>query len=229
MATTLTVTLNGNSSLLSVNFFPSIDLDRDKEYVLGLILFQTYNSIPNVSAANNRLYYGDSSSFIMLPEGSYEIKDINNYIKRHLPSDTVFELTANNNTLQSEIKCSERLHFNKSNTLGTVLGFAQRSLEANTLHKSDEPVQINKVNTIRIECNVTTGSYLNDQSMHTIHEFTPVVPPGYKIVEVPRNIIYQPLRVNTIDNLTIKIVDQEGNLVNFRGEGVTVRVHIKEM
>ena len=90
-------------------------------------------------------------------------------------------------------------------------------------------MKILKVNSLRIECNITTGAYINNQSVHTIHQFFPAVPPGYKIIEVPKQVIYLPVSIKCIDYIQLRIVDQEGDLVNFRGETITVRLHIKSV
>ena len=86
-----------------------------------------------------------------------------------------------------------------------------------------------RVNSLRIVCNVTTGAYINDRKVHTIHEFFPIVPPRYKILEVPSHVIYLPVAVKTIDQIQLRIVDQDGNLLNFRGETITLRLHIKSL
>lgn len=55
-----TLTLNGDSSELSANYYPPIELDHDGEYVCGLVDFQTYMSIPNISEKNNIFCYTTS-------------------------------------------------------------------------------------------------------------------------------------------------------------------------
>ena len=75
----LTLTLSGRSNVLTVNYFPPIDLS-DGEYELGLTTMETYNTIPNVTSANNKFYSDDEE--ITIPEGSYKIHDIDSYLKR---------------------------------------------------------------------------------------------------------------------------------------------------
>src|SRR5436190_9251624 len=79
----LTFTLTGNSSVLSVNHFPAIDLNDD-DYELGLANFETYHTIPNVNSSNNKFYFDKNDKKITIPEGTYEIDAINEYLKRTL-------------------------------------------------------------------------------------------------------------------------------------------------
>lgn len=221
----MTLTLSGRTSQLSAEYFPPLDLD--KVYVCGMIDFQTYNSIPNVDERNNVFHIGEHA--IEIPEGSYEIENIADYITDKLLSlNSTISCTieANFNTMLTTIKSSEQIFFNKERTIGKLLGFSNTVLSASELHTSDLPVDINKVNVIRIECNIITGSYLNNTPVHTIHEFSPETGSGYKIIEVPKNVIYLPVNVKRISSLTLKLVDQDGDLINFRGERITVRLHL---
>jgi hypothetical protein len=84
-------------------------------------------------------------------------------------------------------------------------------------------------NMIRIECNIATNSYRNGEPVHIIHSFYPTDPPGYKIVENPRNVIYLPINTRIIHNISLKILDQNGFPVNFRKEVVTVRLHLRKV
>lgn len=143
-------------------------------------------------------------------------------------TDIKFDLRINKNTLKCQMVCSQPIDFTRSNSIGSLLGFSSRILEPNVVHESDSSIDIFRVNALRLECNITAGAYMNNMPVHTIHEFCPSVPPGYKIIEVPRNVIYLPVAVRTIRSLNIKIVDQNNDLVNFRGENITIRIHIKK-
>lgn len=221
----MTLTLSGRSSHLSAEYFPPLNLDQ--YYVCGLIDFQTYNSIPNVDERNNLFHIGEYE--IEIPTGTYEIDDIAKFISEELllrNSTALVRIEANNNTMMSEIESNEKIYFNKDRTIGKLLGFSKCILDSDVLHLSDLPVDINKVNIIRVECNIITGSYFNNKPVHTIHEFSPETGAGYKIIEVPRNVIYLPVNVKRISSLTLKLVDQDGDLINFRGERITVRLHL---
>lgn len=221
-----TLTLSGNSSLLTADYFPPIELDDN--YACALVDFSTYHSIPNIDVGNNLFYIGDH--VIEVPVGSYELDDIAEYLENEchkLEPTYTLTLQANHNTLKSEIFSNKKIYFNKKQNIGSLLGFSERELEEGKWYSSDLPLNISKINIIRIECNIVVGSYINNQPSHTIHEFPLNVSPGYKIDEVPRNAIYLPLNTTQISSLSIKIVDQSGNLINFRGETITLRLHIK--
>lgn len=172
-------------------------------------------------------YYVDS--FVSIPVGSYEIADINDCLNKLLNKFNVkITIKVNKSTLKSELNCSHRVNFKYNNTIGSLLGFKDHILEPNLNHESHNPVNITKVNAVRIECNLISGAYLNDKAVHTIHEFFPTVSPGYKIVESPTNVIYLPITARRLHSVNIRILDQDDNLIDFRGETITLRIHIKK-
>lgn len=304
----LTLTLSGSDSDLNSNYFPPIELDETAEYVCGLVDFQTFMSIPNITDSNNRLYYvkkfplkllagsdhtifeiremlvkqlkpdmkhptieefqiefervirdgsievemllrGDEvqylhfnadsaisykyKDYIQLPIGSYEIAEIEQQINKMFKEISIsctVTIRANSNTLKSHIKSNRKLYFDDKNSIASILGFSgDRSIAPNTEHESDFIIKISRVNVIKIECNIVEGAYSNGNAMHTLHEFYPTVGIGYKIVEVPQNVIYLPLTVRSIHDINIRIVDQNNQLIDFRGEPVSVRLHIKKL
>ena len=226
MEESLTLSISATSSNLEVQYFPPIELRSDRRHVLGLVELLTFNSIPNVVIHNNKLKVAEK--LVTIPVGSYEISDLEEYIKDQL-QDVDFSLTPNNNTLRSSVKCSSSIDFRTEDSIGSLLGFTKRLLEPNTTHESDLPVKILKVNSIRIECNITAGAYLNGECSHSIHEFFPAVPPGYKIIEIPSQVIYLPVTVRRIDSIKLRLVDQNGDLLNFRGETISIRLHLKSI
>lgn len=138
-------------------------------------------------------------------------------------------LKANNSTLKSEIKFNESIYFCKSDNIGGMLGFSSKVLSANKRHVSDQPKKIIKVNTVRVECYLVKGSFDNGKEGHVLHEFFPDVGPGYKIIEVPSTIIYLPLNVQRVNNISVSLKDQDGHFVNFRDEIISLRLHIKKL
>ncbi|KAL7301938.1 hypothetical protein TKK_0005531 [Trichogramma kaykai] len=229
MRESLSLTLTGQSSILESQYFPVIELSKNKSYEIGLVSLLTFNSIPNISTFNNKLYVEDIEP-IQIPSGSYEITDINQYLKKILLKKNIsFELQVDANTSRSIIHCDKNIDFSPKDSIAHILGFKPQILEAGIQHISDSSISITGINSIRIECNIATGAYLNGEKVHTLHEFYPTVEYGYKIVEIPNSIIYMPVSTTYIDNIQLRIVDQNGRIVDFQGETITIRLHIRSL
>lgn len=225
------IVLTGNSSELVTKFNPPIYLEEDSDYVVALINFETFNAIPNIDETNNLFIYNIDEK-ITIPTGNYEVDDLNNLISEKLEKEHIgFRLSANNNTLKTHIKTTTSVYFFEG-TIGSILGFKEGTVLNGAVQEgydSDFPASILKVNVVNIDCSIAEGSYLNGEPVHTIHQFFPNVGPGFKIIEAPRNLIYFPVAVKVLDKIVIKILDQDGLPVNFRGETVTLRLHIKKL
>ena len=73
-----------------------------------------------------------------------------------------------------------------------------------------------------------SGSYVDGTHEPVIYSFFPNVDPGHKIVEKPQNLVYLPVRVRNIDRMTVTITNQDGKLLDLRGEQVSARFHLRE-
>ncbi|KAL4105036.1 hypothetical protein QTP88_020311 [Uroleucon formosanum] len=132
-----------------------------------------------------------------------------------------FSLSTNSSTLKCTIHCNSDIDLNIEDSIAPLLGFDKRILARDRRHESDRVVKIMNVNTIKIECNLALGSFDNGRQSHTIHEFYPVVPPGYKIVEIPKYCVLYKLKTNTIDYARASLTDQNGKSIDFREGKIT--------
>lgn len=228
------IILSSNLTNFNTKFNPPIHLNKDSSYEIALVNLETYYSFPNIDTNNNILYFRKNNErfSIKIPIGSYEIDDINKKISEKLKREgheKVVTFTPNLNTLKCNMKIEEGYKVNlKKSDLGSLLGFS-KTIYSSGYHKSNLPININRINSIFINIDITTGSYVNGSTMPVIYSFFPEVSPGYKIVENPHNLVYLPIAGNMIDHINTKITDQDFNELNSRGENITLRFHIREV
>ena len=116
---------------------PTLQLNREKEYEIALVNLETYYSFPNIDETNNVFVYspdnGNSWVKIKIPEGCYEIDDINNTIQHEMEKrghhdpineDYYINISANSTTQKTVLilKKDYQVDFNHQNSIAKVLG-----------------------------------------------------------------------------------------------------------
>ena len=240
--TSFQIIVSNDKTNFNTRFNPKLELDKDKVYEIVLVNLETYYSFPNIDDTNNVFVYshdqGVTWTKIKIPEGSYEINDMNNTIKHEMEKrghydsineDHYINISANSNTLKSVliIESGYQVDFNQPNNLSKVLGFTGTKYEEG-FHESENVVNILRINSILVNIDIISGSYVNGTTKSTIYSFFPKVSPGYKIIESPVNLVYLPITLDTIDSLNVTITDQDDHLLNLRNEKLTIRFHIRE-
>jgi hypothetical protein len=228
-----TFSFDSTSSHIARNITPRLNLGEG-EWVMALLGFQTYHTVPNITEENNHIYYkkghSDDWTEYVIPIGAYNIEHLGELLKKKLQDNHVdFDLHGDISTQRAILFSDSEIDFRPENTPADLLGFSHIVYKPNKHHVSDNLVQINKVNVIRVECNITTGSYINGEQGHIIHEFFPGVAPSFKINEVPSTAVYLPITTNYIDSIVLRIIDQDGELIDFREEPISIRLHLKRL
>ena len=224
-------------------FNTPIKLDKESHYEIALVNLETWYSFPNVDSTNNVLKYSNDNGAswyeILIPEGSYELDAIDSEIARQMKqrnhydrvrNQSYIKLSPNNSTLKSvmEIDGNYKVDFRVPNSINTILGFKNKVYHAG-YNESEDIVNILAVSSIFIEIDIINGSYVNGKRQPIIYSFFPAAEPGYKIVENPRNLVYLPVNMNEISKMNVRLTDQNGKLLNLRGENITMRLHMRGM
>jgi hypothetical protein len=230
--------LSGNTSDF-ITCHDSVILDPNKKYEAALLSLDTYNSIPNITVNNIFKYSiddGVSWKTITLNTGAYELQAINNEIKRQIiangDDENAFNITANISRLTSIVNIENptyKIDFNIENSIGPMLGFT-KVIIGHGYNESSNIVNIMQVNSILVNIDIIMGSYVNGSQSPTLYSFYPNVSPGYKIVERPNpSLIYYPLSRYDISRMRVWLTDQNGDLIDLRGETITIRIHVREI
>ena len=223
-----TLTLNGTSSELSCDIFPPLEVESTSQ--ICLLSLQTNNSIPNIEPGCNTIGFRNmigQREDVIIPTGSYEFDNLESVIQKNMPEYIEwFELKANNTTLKCILSCSHDVDLSVENSIAKLLGFRNELYTTGNNYESESTVKIMKINSIKVMCNLITGSFCDGAPSQIIHELYPTVPPGYKIVEVPRHPVFYALNTTLISRVYIALKDQNDCLINLRGEPITIRLQI---
>ena len=143
--------------------------------------------------------------------------------------DYYINISANSNSLKSVLILEKdyQVDFNHPDSLSKVLGFTGAKYTEG-FHESEIPLNILSINSILVNIDIISGSYVNGTTKNTIYFFFPKVSPRYKIIKMLVNLVYLPITLDTIDRLGVSITDHDHHLLNLRNEKLTIRFHKRE-
>lgn len=238
---------NVNSSNFTLNFPKGIQLqelmNQQKKYEIALItadLWYTWHKISS-SYNNNQLRYHNGTSWetVTLPNGNYQVSDINDYLHSVMKAngdytvvggEDVFDVNIVPNvvTIKVDIKLTNSYQIDLSvSSLNELLGFNSAIYNADV--SSQNRVDITRgVNSLLIHCSLLSSSYDNTQGSDIIYTFTPNTSRGSAIHVEPNNPIFLPMQtLDQIKTITMRITDQQNRDINFNGEAVTYFLNIR--
>ena len=233
--------LSDNSSNFSKYLDPAIIFEENKNYEAALAHLETYNSIPNINETNNNFQYstdkGQSWKTIIIPTDAYHYDQIGDEIHRQMSINNDYDVKEFKFYINFDIirLCSlirithedYKVNFDCENSVGNVLGFNNEVLGFGN-HQSPNIVQITNINSILVNVDFISGTYLNNKQSSAIYNFYPKVGPGYKILLEPNHLFYLPITAKKLDRVRLWLTDQEGRSINLQGEILTVTIYIRE-
>lgn len=241
------------SDNVTINFYPPLTLPSNYSYDVGLARVDTWNSIHNIKAVynNNTLRYspdtGTTWKTLVLPDGNYEIEDIDTALKNFMydngdfnntnPASPVFYINFERIIAEGKLRIQLSSTYQIDLSIGdihTLLGFNAVILTATA--KGPNVVDITRgVDSWSIHCSLCGGSYDNDVASDVIYGFVPMSTRGYAISEIPPPQTYFfPISDSymgsnglTINSITMALTDQLNRPILLNGENITYRVIIR--
>lgn len=232
-----------DSDNFEIDYYGSIKLDEG-DWRIGLVNANLWYSWYNIAAAfnNNTLSYSYNAGVdwvvITIPDGNYQLTDIDAEIKRQMKANTHFNnadpdnpryyitFAANFSTQKCRIELSNSYQVDLDASIADLLGFAAGIITSTT--EGPDIVDITRgINTLSIKCSLVGQSYNNEVAGDILFQFVPDTQPGGNIALEPNERLYIPIRpTHEIHTIRMKIEDQLNRRVDFNGEPITYFLHL---
>jgi hypothetical protein len=192
-------------------------------------------SFYNINSSNNKLIYFTNYQIIptehilTIPEGNYNINQLVSTLKSLMIN---FNITYNNINNKITFIYDKLFMLSKESTILEIIGFMP-----NTIYSSDLETftltSVNNINMHPIKCiNIVSNlmtyninkSFVNNNSILCC---IPINSQPYSLIEYHNNNNFRVnLFVNTISTIRIKLIDDNGNLLNLNGLNFSLTIQL---
>ena len=213
----------------------SIDIALEK----AAMSYSFFNISQNLG--NNILGYktaaGNPTKQVVLPDGNYNVTDMNNYFQAQMKANGDYDQTnntyyitisANVNALKTQVTISNNYVLDLTvSSIWQLLGYnGPLTISASGL--SPNLINISNVNAILIHCSIVEGSYYNGNPSDILYMFVPNTSPGQYMTVQPNVPTYMRVLPDTIRDITMYVTDNLGNLLDFNNQPITYYLLLRE-
>ena len=230
------LTICGKGQEVTVRFSQPLDCSHTT-HELALTDLQMTNTIINVrEGCNSMIYYeGEESYVLIVPQGTYNVDMIHEYIynilsqqfpKEFESGNHYFHLKANTSTHRCSISTSFKIYFGAKEdanapTLGTTLGFNNKPIEKtekNAYTHADGTFSLLDDFQVFVTCNVVESGYINSRVSHNVYQFYIDVQPGVIVEEKASHLVFYRVTHRCIDDVTLRLENERGGLIALKDD-----------
>lgn len=188
-----------------------------------------------------RYYNGSSYKTITIPNGTYSIDDLNNYVHSIMKANGDYttvsgvdtfsiNLTPNYNTFKLDITIANSYKLDLSTgTLYVMLGFSAQELTSSQSGTSNVDIT-NGVSKILLHCDLCTGGYQSGTNSDIILSFQANDKPSSLLEIKPfRPIFLATNKSDKIQSIRFYLTDTLSRRVNLNGESLNITLEIKKL
>lgn len=212
--------INNNNNADAEFFLPTIEIPSQYHLHINVVHASIPFTFYNVNSTNNVLNYtvGTTGYSLVLPQGNYTSTTMKNYLNLNLQNfTTTYDSTTNKfkflNTQNNDFT------FNATSTCLGLLGFAGQSTSSSYSLISTRTINLNPIRCICVCTNLKTSNInINSKNKSNIICSIPITTqPNSIITYMNLNNFKINTYANIISSIQIKLMDQDGNLLDLNG------------
>ncbi len=234
-----------------INFSPALELPS-LLYEIALLKIITWNTNHNISGSKTLRWSSDNGSTfnsIAIPDGNYNIEDINNLLRADQLDQAVTDVDGFGNIIYG-IDIIPNFNTNRvdifiDNTVGTgntfifdltdggnptnirnFLGFNSVSVTSTQSGSNIANVEAD-VNSWVLECDLVRNSYKNGTISNALFTFKPKALSSEAFEIEPTHLKFLQVRRNIIESIRFRLVDSLGRKIDLKGEHITLNLQLK--
>ena len=231
---------NNKPGDFTTNFTRAMNLDNNKQYVIGLnrvinMSFTWFNV--NAGYKNQLIKYssdnGSTFKNITFPAGVWNYTDFDTYIKNVTKTGDTFPITLafDDTTFRVTVTLAENYQLDlRASDFNDLIGFDKKILTSGTHIGSRVPNLSQHTDILNIHCDLINESLVDGKETDNIYLFsTSVLRPSYSFTLEPLRVTFNPINKITISSIRMWVTDGKKRSVDLNGADTSFSLILKSI